>query len=413
MEPEILGEIITSGSELMLGEMVDTNSAWLSEILGAAGVRLARHTSVGDDLGRLITTYRRAWSEYHLVVATGGLGPTEDDLTRQAAAEAFGRELEFHEDLARDLRDMFQRRGYTMTDNNLRQAWLPKGSLLVPNPWGTAPGFALADPGRLMIFLPGVPMEMKNMVRAWLLPHLHAHFPTLRGAFKKVVLKTAGLGESLVDSLVGDLMSPGRNPTVGLLAAPDQVRVVVVARGRDEAELDGLLAGTTAELEKRLKGHVFGYNDTSLPQAVAGLLKAGGLSLAIVDALTQGRLSGTLAPALDPENWSGALELPWRPDLPDGAELLRLHAPKANGRIGRAIRLATTARPDTEAPTPREGETALVVESLVQAEFLAEGRPLTQKFHLGGDRHRALSRAAALSTFHLWQVLQAPGTSEK
>ncbi len=408
-----LAEIITSGSELMLGHMVDTNSAWLSEILGAAGLTVACHTSVGDDLPRLIKTYKRAWDEYQVVVATGGLGPTEDDLTRQAVAEAFGRELEFHGELAAELRELFQRRGYTMTDNNLRQAWLPKGSLLVPNPVGTAPGFALAEKDRLMVFLPGVPSEMKRMVAEWLLPRLREQFPDARGALKKVVLKTAGLGESLVDSLVGDLMATDRNPTVGLLAGQDQVLVVVTARGGDEAELEGLLAPTLAELEKRLAGHVFGYGETSLPQAVAEELKKKGLSLTILDSVTQGRLSGFLAPCLDPDCWQGDWDLPWRPDLAGVEDILRLYAADRvavddrSVQSERRIRLVTAARPDDEAPAPLEGETALVVESAVQGLGVDGGRPVIHKFRLGGERRRTLSRAAALSTFHLWRVLQS------
>lgn len=422
MEGNFDGEIITTGSELMLGQMTDTNSAWLSSALSEAGLRIVRHTSVGDDLPRLVRAFQRAWADDHQVtVVTGGLGPTEDDLTRLAVASAFGRELKFHESLAENLRDLFRRRGYTLTDNNLRQAWLPQGSLMVPNPLGTAPGFALAEDDRLMVFLPGVPQEMKHMVSGWLLPRLKKQFPSAGCCRKTVILKTGGLGESAVDQLVADLMAPGLNPSVGLLASPDQVRVLVTAEGPTEEDLDGLLTPTLAELEKRLAGFVFSYGrDIGLTQVVAELLHEQGLRLTILDAITQGRLSGTLSPVLEAENWGGAQDLPWQPAVSGVLEILRLYAPDSLAlkdgseiqglRRHKEIRLILTARPDPEALQPRPGETALTIECAIQREAVNHGRPIVHHFNLGGAANSALSRAASLAVFHLWRVLsERPG----
>lgn len=421
MALKTIGEVIATGSELMLGRMVDTNSAWLSETLAGRGVRVVRHTAVGDDLPRLVEVFNRAWGENQVTVVTGGLGPTEDDLTRQAASEAFGLELEYHEELASELRNLFARRGYTLTENNLRQVWLPRGTLTVPNPLGTAPGFALAVDGRLMVFLPGVPPEMKRMVSDWLLPRLKEQFPASSGLIKTVMLKTGGLGESMVDHMVGDLMGAGRNPEVGLLASPDTVRVVVTAEGDDEAELKNIMAPTLIELEKRLQGHLFGQGETTLAEAVAALLHEKGLRLAILDAITQGRLSGYLAPGLDPENWAGSRDLPWQPALSGVKEILRLYAPESGDyrdddmparrcRNRRhhldEIRLVATARPDNEAGPPVPGDLALVVECAVQAACLVGGEPLIKKFRLGGPRSWTLRRASSLSCFYLWQVLR-------
>ena len=415
-EQKICGEVIATGSELMLGRMVDTNSAWISEELGRIGVPTVRHTTVGDDLPRLSEAFRRAWAENQIIVVSGGLGPTEDDLTRAAAARAFDLELEFHEDLAQWLREVFQRRGFIMTDNNLRQAWLPCGSIVVPNDSGTAPGFALADDSRLMVFLPGVPSELKLMFKNWFLPTLKERLPVSDRLIKTVVMRTAGLGESVVDDLVGDLIKAGSNPTIGLLASPDvSVRILISAEGRDDEELAELLKPTVAELEKRLAGHVYGYGEISLAQATAALLKKTGYSLTILDAITQGRLSGSLAPSLDLENWGGAQDLPWQPTLSGVIEILRLYAPDSAAlqneensparRHRREIRLITTARPDLSAATPPPGEAALVFECAVQGEAVNNGQALTRKFNLGGESGRVLDRAAALSTFHLWQVL--------
>ena len=418
MKPIISAEIISTGSELMLGRMVDTNSAWLSDFLGSLGIPTIRHTSVGDDLERLVEAFKRSWQECRLIVVTGGLGPTEDDLTRQAAAAAFGLEMEFHESLADEMRDLFKRRGSNMPDNNLRQAWLPRTSLPVPNPAGTAPGFALADSDRLMVFLPGVPHEMKAMADTWLRPRLKDQFPMRDALRHTVILKTAGLGESVVDSLVGDLMAADGNPAIGLLAGPDMVSVLVTATAPDPAEAETLAAPVIAELETRLRGHVFGYGDDTLSDVLARLLKERDLSLTILDTVTQGRLNGRLAPSLDLNNWSGGQDLPWQPALSGVMEILRLYAPDSvalklendpfprRRRYGREIRLITTAQSDREAPSPAPGQLALVVESAVQSETIGDGQVVVRKFKLGGERNWALSRAAALSMFHLWQVLK-------
>lgn len=385
MSGDVHAEIVATGSELMLGRLVDSNSAWLSEYLAGQGVRTVRHTAVGDDRPRLVEAFRRAWREHQVVLVTGGLGPTEDDLTRPASAEAFGLDLEFRAELAEELGDIFRRRGFTMTENNLRQAWLPRSALLVPNPLGTAPGFALAEERKLMVFLPGVPPELKAMVRRWVTPRLKTQFPDLGGRLTTLVLKTAGLGESSVDSRIADLMA-GENPRVGLLAAPDMVRVLVTATGDSEADLEAKLAPTLAELEKRLAGHIFSRGKETLAEAVAARLVRAGWRLSLCDAVTRGRLSGLLGPALPAKVWAGVWEpAPGWPAPP----------PVGSGEL----RLSLTARPDHEAPVPGPGETALLIDSALEI----TGRADRRAFALGGPEPRALARAAALAAFHLWQ----------
>lgn len=413
MNQKIYAEIISSGSELMLGRLVDTNSAWLSDLLSSAGLTICRHTTVGDELPALVRAFKNGWQEHQVVVVTGGLGPTEDDLTRQAAAEAFGRELVFREDLAEEVKQLFARRGYSFTENNLRQAWLPRGAEVVPNPMGTAPGFALMEEGHLMVFLPGVPQEMKRMVQDWLMPRIEALHPA--GALRRtVILKTAGLGESMVDDRVGDLVSADKNPNVGLLAAPDSVRVLVTAEGETEAEVEAVLAETVAKLEERLKGHIYGRGETTLYQAVAQLLKEQNRRLTILDSLTCGRLSGRLAPCLDPDHFGGAQDMPWQKALSGVMEILRIYSPESAAVAGGddhyplrrdlgEIRLIATAR--TFPSSAAEGEISLEVESGIQSEGLFDGRPQIETFTVGGAADYALNRAAARSVFHLWRVL--------
>lgn len=413
MTGKVSGEIIASGSELMLGQMVDTNSAWISRRLCETGVRIDRHTTLGDNLPYLITAFQRAWEEHQVVVVTGGLGPTEDDLTRQAAAEAFGLRLEYHENLADEMRELFQRRGYVLTDNNLRQAYLPQGSLLIPNHMGTAPGFALADEGRLMAFLPGVPAEMKRMYDDWVEPQVKKQFKSLGGILKTVVLKSAGLGESVVDSRLHDLMGSGRNPEVGLLAAPDMVRVLVTAEGHDEAEVEKILAPTLEEVKTRLRGHYFSTGEQSLPDVVADMLEKRELSLTILDAVTQGRLSGILGPCLSPGSWNGAKDLPWQPALGGVMDILRLHEPESavlqpveNRNVGRRKRhevcLIATGRRTAGLEEQGADITQLVVETAVT---LSDGQADVREHRLGANDNWAMTRIASLAVFHLWQAL--------
>lgn len=415
MQQKVNGEIIATGSEIMLGRMVDTNSAWLSDVLGSIGIGVVRHTAVGDDRARIIAAFQKAWADNSITVVTGGLGPTEDDLTRNAASEAFSRKLVFYQNLADELKANFARRGYTFTENNLRQAWLPEGSLLVPNILGTAPGFAIEDGSRLMVFLPGVPQEMKRMIEDWAMPKFKSLYP-LSGFRKTVVLKTAGLGESAVDARIGDLMGGEHNPAVGLLAAPDMVRVIVATEGENEEEVEQLQAPVLNELEKRLAGHVFACGDETLSEAVAALLKKSGLKLTILDAITQGRLTSLLGPALAPENWGGAQDMPWQPTLSGVMEILRLYAPDSVAylehgehpprRDANEIRLIITARPESGQAPFESDEAGLMIESGVHNPALNDGKPVLEKFKVGGTPARALARAASLTVFHLWQILR-------
>ncbi|MDR2444081.1 MAG: hypothetical protein LBE31_11240, partial [Deltaproteobacteria bacterium] len=213
-------QIIATGSELVLGQMVDTNSAWLSAYLASKGVRVVKHTTVGDELAPLVEILRQSFRQFEVTVVTGGLGPTEDDLTRVAVAKALGLSLNFRPDLAEDLMASFLRRSYKISPNQYRQAWLPQDTELVKNRWGTAPAFCLDRPGRLMLFLPGVPAEMENITRSFLGPRLELKFGSKLGLVRTTIHRAAGLGEGLVDHKLGDLIRQSLNPSLGLLAGP-------------------------------------------------------------------------------------------------------------------------------------------------------------------------------------------------
>jgi nicotinamide-nucleotide amidase len=293
--------ILSTGSELMLGRSTDTNSAHLSSVLNSLGIEVRRHVSVGDSLEILIDLFRECSEKYNVVLCTGGLGPTEDDLTRLAAARSREVPLEFRPDLAEAIRAYIASRGFIMPPNNFRQAWLPKGAEHVPNPIGTAPCFAFDSQDQLMVFMPGVPVEMKNIVNTWVRPRLLEKFESRLGITETTVLKAAGMGESSVDLLLGDLLRTGPNPYMGLLSGLNETRILITATARTLEETAALTEPLVKETIKRLGPNYLGRGpQASLASAAAALLIEKNLKLGLIDHLTGGRLSAVLTDHLPP-----------------------------------------------------------------------------------------------------------------
>ena len=267
-------EIVAIGSELLLGQIVDTNSAWMAERLTALGVDMYYKTVVGDNPGRMKEVIGRALDRSDVVVTSGGLGPTQDDLTREIVAEATGRELVLDPDLLEQIEKRFRSRGFVMTKNNERQAYIPKGAIPVENPNGTAPSFIVEDARGIVFSLPGVPVEMKWLFDNRVAPYLREKFD-LSELITHRILKVAGMGESAVDDLVGHLIANSRNPTVGVLAHPGQVDVRITAKAASLEAAAEMIAPVEAEVRGLLGRHVFASDDDSMEDAVAALLRRG------------------------------------------------------------------------------------------------------------------------------------------
>jgi nicotinamide-nucleotide amidase len=212
-------EIITIGSELLFGQITDTNTTYLARELGKIGVNVRFRTAVGDRLEEIIQVIRLALKRCDIVITSGGLGPTLDDMTREAVAQAVGMDLEFREDLMEQIEHIFRRYGYDMPDNNRRQAYVPAGSLVINNPIGTAPDFITNVGGPQIICLPGVPRELKFLLDKEIIPWFIQRFNLNDREIKYKVLKVVGLGESKVDRLICDLIRPGQDPEVGILTS--------------------------------------------------------------------------------------------------------------------------------------------------------------------------------------------------
>ncbi|RJP21820.1 MAG: CinA family nicotinamide mononucleotide deamidase-related protein [Candidatus Abyssobacteria bacterium SURF_5] len=284
-------EIIMIGSELLLGQIIDTNSAFLAQELAKIGVNLYFKTTVGDNPVRMADVFRAALSRSDIIIASGGLGPTEDDLTREVVAEVIGEPLEFRQDLFDQIESLFKRHGFTMSPNNRKQAFIPRNSQAIENPVGTAPGFIVEKQGRLIVTLPGVPRELKFLMETVVIPFLRARFSLGETTIASRVLKICGMGESRVDSVVGDLIRESSNPTVGILAEPAQILLRITAKGASPSEAKAKIAAVEAEIRNRLGRLIFGTDAETLEGVVTALLVKDKKSVALVETLTGGAIA--------------------------------------------------------------------------------------------------------------------------
>ena len=283
-------EIVMIGTELLLGEIVDTNANLLAGALRDIGLDLYYKTTVGDNETRIAEVLSLALDRSDVILTSGGIGPTVDDITRQAVANATGRKLVYSDELEAQIAARFRSFGRPMADNNRRQAYIPEGALPLPNPVGTAPCFLSEDTrGRgFVISLPGVPRELEHMMTHTVIPLLIERIGGVK-VTKVRVLRTAAVGESNIDRAIGDLMASG-NPTVGLAAHTGQSDVRITAKADTEAEVDALIAPMEAELRKRLGVAVYGVGKETVPEVVGRLLEERGVKLGVVDMLTGGQL---------------------------------------------------------------------------------------------------------------------------
>jgi len=290
----VRAEIVAVGTELLLGQIADTNARWMSEELAGAGIDVTNHQAVGDNLERIVEALRLAASRADVVLVCGGLGPTEDDITRDAIAAFAGVPLVFHAELETMLREKFRRWSAigAMPNSNLRQASVPEGADWIVPDRGTAPGLALRINGTRLYAVPGVPDEMREMIGGTILPELHA----LAGGDTIVsrILRIAGMGESAVAERLADLFSSSTNPTIAYLASMGEVKVRVTAKARSRADAEALAEPMVAEVRARLGDVVFTAEDETLEEAVLRLLGSNGRTLACAESLTGGGVGARL-----------------------------------------------------------------------------------------------------------------------
>lgn len=313
-------EIITIGTEILLGEIVDTNSAYLARKLRDLNVDVFRTTTIGDNTERIAEVIRETLARTEIIITTGGLGPTVDDPTREAVARAVGVSVEFREELWEQIVERMARFGRSAGENQKRQAYVPAGAIALRNPVGTAPAFIVEQGGRCIISLPGVPREMEYLLENEVIPYLRQRYQ-LRGLIKARILRVAGMGESVIDEHVGDLEELA-NPTVGLAAHAGLVDIRITAKADTPEAADALIAPIEATARQRLGNAIFGADGDTLESVALGQLAARGWSLNALEINLGGELLQRLARSAHPA-YSGGQSLP---ALPEDQSLQQLTA---------------------------------------------------------------------------------------
>ncbi len=411
-------EVIAIGDELTTGQRLDTNSQWLSAELGLLGIPVLFHTTVCDTLEAGVEAFRIAAARCELVVATGGLGPTADDLTRDVLAVVAGEPLELSAAALEAVESRFARRAVAMPESNRRQAMFPRGTRIIPNPNGTAPGIDLdvrrPDGGTSRIIaLPGVPSEMREMWRGTVEAALAAMLPDA-GVYVHRRIKCFGAGESAVEAMLPDLIHRGRDPLVGITAHEATITLRIVARGRDEVECRAKIAPTERTIRECLGPHVYGVEDDEVEDAAVRALVSAGQTLGTIEIGTEGRVAACLTQAQARRQAQPRRQAQGSP-LPPGQAGTQPHDPSiAVYRGGMVLpagsipgvehesadsmkRLAERARADSGATLGLavgaarlgpEGRSVVVI-------ALSDGQNVEQIEHmLGGGPALALSRAA-------------------
>jgi len=292
-------EIVSVGTELLLGQITDTNATFLAQSLADLGIDLFFVSQVGDNRGRLVETLRRGWERSDLVITTGGVGPTEDDLTREAIADLVGETPQVDEATVETIRAFFRNRHADMPERNRKQAWLIPSAQALPNPVGTAPGWFVQREGKIIVAMPGVPREMKRMWEQEAIPRLGAYLPETVLLSRNI--RTIGIGESSVEEVLGDLVH-GTNPTVATYAKDDGVHVRITAKARTSEEAAALLKPVVAVAEGILGDFIYGYDNDALPEAVLSLATRRGETVAVCEQGTGGVVTTALGAFLSADS---------------------------------------------------------------------------------------------------------------
>lgn len=284
-------EIITVGTEILLGDILNTNTHYLSNELANMGIDVYYQITVGDNEQRLLSQLKESFKRSDLVILTGGLGPTEDDITKEVCAKYFNMEMEFHEQSWDKIIEIHNKMNRKPTENNRKQAYFPKGSLILPNKYGTAPGCIMEKDKKTIIVMPGPPKEMKPMFDNYVKPFL---LKDNKNILKSKVLRIIGMGESKIENDLLDLIDKQINPTIATYAKDGECTVRITAKGKNEKEVESLIEPISNEIKSRLKEKVYGEDDTTIEDEVAKILVDNNLTIAVAESCTGGMVAADL-----------------------------------------------------------------------------------------------------------------------
>ena len=409
-ELHMLTEIISIGSELTTGQNLDTNSQWLSRRLAEIGIAVGWHSTIADDLAINIDAFRLAAQRAGLVIVTGGLGPTQDDLTRKALAKAAGVELVHHEPSLEQIREMFVRRGRRMTERNRLQALIPAGAEPIPNHHGTAPGIWMKLGQCHIAALPGVPAEMRPMFEEQVKPRV-LNLGLGGGVLVERKINTFGAGESMVEEKLLDLTRRGQEPEVGITVADAVVSLRIVARAATAIEAQAQIAPVEETIRARLGNWVFGTDEQELQDVVVRMLEERRQTVCTAESITAGLVAHLLGRVPGVSRWLRGGIVVYTNDMKSAllgvpAELLERHgavsaevaeamAAGARQRLGVDLAVSTTglAGPDGD-------ESGLPI-GTVFVGIADSGGVKSYRFSWGGARHDIQIRTAKLALNHL------------
>ena len=284
-------EIITVGTEILLGDILNTNTHYLSNELSNMGIDVYYQITVGDNEQRLLSQLKESFKRSDLVILTGGLGPTEDDITKEVCAKYFNMEMEFHEQSWDKIIEIHNKMNRKPTENNRKQAYFPKGSLILPNKYGTAPGCIMEKDKKTIIVMPGPPKEMKPMFDNYVKPFL---LKDNKNILKSKVLRIIGMGESKIENDLLDLIDKQINPTIATYAKDGECTVRITAKGKNEKEVESLIEPISNEIKSRFKEKVYGEDDTAIEDEVAKILVDNNLTIAVAESCTGGMVAADL-----------------------------------------------------------------------------------------------------------------------
>lgn len=287
-------ELISTGTELLLGQILNTNAQFLGQRLALLGIDVYFQTTVGDNAGRLTEIFNASLGRADLIIVTGGLGPTEDDLTKETIAQALGLGMLMDKASLNHVEEFFRVRGRTMPETNKKQALAPEGAMVIPNSMGTAPGVLIEHSGKIIVILPGPPVEMQPMFTETVEPFLSKKIGKDNSVIVSRVLKILGMGESTVEEKIKDLVDSQTNPTIAFLAPRGEVYIRLTAKTRTNAEAGRLIKSVEKEIRQRLGQFIYGEDDDSLEKVVADLLQKHNLTLSTAESCTGGMIAQRL-----------------------------------------------------------------------------------------------------------------------
>ncbi|HEX8137205.1 MAG TPA: competence/damage-inducible protein A [Pyrinomonadaceae bacterium] len=398
----LTAEIIAIGSELLTPDRTDTNSLWLTEKLNAIGIEVKLKTIVGDDDARLEEAIKDALRRSRVIITTGGLGPTEDDITRKIAARALGRRLLFNEKVLGEISTKFERMGRSMPEINSRQAMVIQGAEILANPNGTAPGMYIEHQNCAVVLLPGPPRELRPMFENLVQPKLAARAGDVRVVRR--ILRVAGMGESAVDERIAPVYTQYKNPQTTILFNRSEIEIHLTAQGKTEQDAELLLDGLAGQIEERLGHAIFAFRGEKMEEVVGLRLAVGGFSLAVAESCTGGLIAERLTEVPGSSVYFKEGVVAYSNDakirsLGVEPELLRQHG-AVSAPVAEAMAEGVRERADTDfglSVTGIAGPTGGSEEKPVGLVFIAlsdDAHTEHRKLILPGDRHLIRWRAS-------------------